>query len=288
MAASSPRPSYKTLDKGPYQDDAKSIIAKAVKTQKAGKFAKFRIGVSKDGKANKPETWLLYSPQEPPRISKDSFYDPTGAKGFPAFVYLDDQCAAMVQETGLSQKVKHNTWPGNFLSTGYHPNECGHWGRPALDSEGRVLKLKQPGTTGWYVYSGNSTKYPSPGQSNDFVELFLVTSKQDPTHVVTPPKASLRGIKFDLLIPDSDSESDPGSDFHDQAQVSDLLKENKALKRTVAASRKFIEAVEAARPEIDTMIRQTTDSAEKKKRRKLADKIDHKMEAFRKEFNNIP
>jgi len=45
----------------------------------------------------------------------------------------------------------------------------------------------------------------------------------------------------------------------------------------VAASQKFIDAVETVRPEIDTMIRQTTDRPfGKKKKRKLADKIDWK------------
>jgi hypothetical protein len=266
--------------KGLYQDDKESIIARAVKCQKAGKFGKFKIGVSKDGKANKPETRLLYSPEEPPRISKESFYDPTGVKGFPAFVYLDNQCAAMVQESGLSPKIKLNTWLGNFLSTGYHQKECGHWGRPALDPQGRVLKLKQSGTAGWYIYSGIPMKYPLPGQLDNLVELFLVTSEQNPTNVVTPleSKESLARIKFNLLTPESDSESESSPDVEEKAYLADILKENAAFKRTVLASKEPTDAVEAARPEIDAMIRQTTKRFEKKKRRKLADNIDGKME----------
>jgi hypothetical protein len=140
MAPTNPRPPYQALEKGPFQDNKKSIIAKAVKIQKSGKFGKYKIGESTDW-PTKPEKWLLYSSEKPPQISRETFYDPTGVKEFPAFVYLDDQCAAMVQESGTSQKIKLNTWPGNFLSTVTTP-ECGHWGRPAVGLTGSSSQVE--------------------------------------------------------------------------------------------------------------------------------------------------
>jgi hypothetical protein len=110
------------------------------------------------------------------------------------------------------------------------------------------------------------------------VELILITSKQEPTTVVTTKsKDSVGPIKFDLLAPDSDSESVLSTG---EANFEDTLKENEALKRTVLASKEYADA-EAARPEIDTVIRETTKRTEKKKRRKLADKIDEGEDQFR-------
>jgi hypothetical protein len=63
------------LDKSMWKDQVFGIVSRAQKHQRKGNISDFTIGVSKEGKPNKPGKWLLYSPSHPPKISKNSGHE---------------------------------------------------------------------------------------------------------------------------------------------------------------------------------------------------------------------
>jgi len=273
------------LDRGSYSKQAPSLAKETQRVQKHESISKFEFGKSKEGKPNQPAKWLLYSPKMPPKITKESWHDPSGETGFPGFVVLDDQCQAIIQELGLSQRQKAYTWPANFLTTGYHPISMRHLGRPALDNKGRYLWIQEPGKKA-YVYHGDLSKYPGPKNFDDSNsrELSIVTTKDTATGIVTPQKANPSRLGMELLAP-SDIEEEEEEESQ-EVLMARLAKENEVLRKIIGNCEELVVVVEKAQPKFDAMIRKATPS-EKSKFRKTTDAIQAKLEVARKGLDNL-
>jgi anthranilate phosphoribosyltransferase len=184
----------------------------------------------------------------------------------------------MLQELGLSKKEKAYTWLANFLTTGYHPINTKHLGRPALDNEGRYLWIQEPGKKA-YVYHGDISKYPSLAEFNESnsTELSIVKSTDSSNAVVTPQKAGKGRLGIENL-----ASSDTGEEEEEALEllVTILTKENGMLTKIVGSCEELVVVVEKAQPKFDAMIRKAT-ASEKGKFWKATDAIQRSRKQAR-------
>ena len=166
-------------------DKVKEIVKLAVERQQdtTTRLKKCKIGQICQGDPAKPSEWRLYSPRHPPHIEKCDWYDPRGVKGYPTYVILDDQAAANVLESGISNKDRHYRWPGNFTTSGALPKGHVHRGRAGRVKDGRYVCIEFKEHA--YVFHGKK-EY----QEGDAVKIIQIVSGRAGTeltyHLSTP------------------------------------------------------------------------------------------------------